>query len=58
MGGPGGSGWGGQGGCERKIEVNVKMQKSSLEGSEGWGSGSRGSVCGGGGQGGCERKLK
>ena len=37
-----GSGWGGQGGCERRrIEVFVKIQKKN------WGRG--GSGCGGGG---------
>ena len=51
-----GSGWGGQGGCERRIEVFVKIQKKKLE----WGVGGVGSsgVGGcrerGGGQGGCE----
>ena len=29
-GGPGGSGWGSQGGCERRIEVFVKIQKKKL----------------------------
>ena len=29
-------GWGGQGGCEQKIEVIVKMKKKSWRGS-GWG---------------------
>ena len=27
-----GSGWGGQGGCERRIEVFVKIQKKNLGG--------------------------
>ena len=47
----------GQGGCERRIEVFVKIQKKYIyfslggrgEGS-GWG--------GGGGQGGCERRIE
>ena len=39
-------GGGGQGGCERRIEVFVKIQKIN-------GGGGRGG--GGGGQGGCER---
>ena len=34
MGGPGGSGWGGQAGCERRIVVFVKIQKTN------WGGGS------------------
>ena len=44
-------GGGGQGGCERKIEVLVKIQKTNL-----WGGG-RGSGRGGG-QGGCERRIE
>ena len=35
----GGSGWGGQGGCERKIEVFVKIQKKNLGGGSGGGVG-------------------
>ena len=54
MGGGGGRGRG-QGGCERRIEVFVKIQKKNFLG----GGGVRGSVggvgFGGGGQGGCER---
>ena len=44
-------GGGGQGGCERRIEVFVKIQKKN------WGRrvGSRGS--GRGGQGGCNRRI-
>ena len=39
-------GWGGQGGCEQRIEVIVKMKKK-LEGVRvGWG-----------GQGGCEQRI-
>ena len=43
-------GWGGQDGCERRIEVFVKIQKK-------WGS----QVGGGdfeGGQGGCDRRIE
>ena len=44
-----GSGLGGQGGCERRIEVFVKIQKIKI----------RGGVCGGGrGQSGCERRIE
>ena len=32
---------GGQGGCERKIEVFVKIQKKKWEGGSGWGGGVR-----------------
>ena len=44
MGGPGGggSGWGGQGGCERRIEVFVKIKKKTFflgGGGWVWGSG-------------------
>ena len=36
----GGGGWGGQDGCERRIEVFVKIQKKNLGGgSEGGGVG-------------------
>ena len=51
----------GQGGCERRIEVFVKIQKKKYiffwgGGSVGGGVGGRGRVGGGGGgQGGCER---
>ena len=45
------SGWGSQGGCERRIEVFVKIQKKN----EGGGSGESGGASGWwGGQGGCE----
>ena len=37
--GSGGSGWGGQGGCERRIEVFVKIQKKKLGGVGGRGEG-------------------
>ena len=52
---------GGQGGCERRIEVFVKIQKKNWGGA---GSGGSGRVWGGGGvglvggQGGCERRIK
>ena len=42
----GGVGWDGQGGCEQRIDVIVKMQKKSRRGS-GWG-----------GQGGCEHRIE
>ena len=54
-----GVGLGGQSGCERRIEVFVKIQKKKF-----WGGGSGGSVGGvglgggGGGQGGCERRIE
>ena len=41
---------GGQGGCERRIEVFVKIQKNNLGGG--------GSVGGLGGQSGCERRIE
>ena len=47
MGGGEGSAWGGRGGCERRIEVFVKIPKKKF-----WGGGGR--VGGRGGQGGCE----
>ena len=46
-GGVRGVGLGGQGGCERRIEVFVKIQKK-------WGGGEGGGGVGLGGQGGCE----
>ena len=59
-----GSGWGvrvglgggGQGGCERRIEVFVKIQKKYFFffGGGGGCRGRGGGVGGGGGQGGCE----
>ena len=53
----GGSGWGGQGGCERRIEVFVKIPKKNL-GVGGMGeSGGGGGGLGWGGQGGCERRI-
>ena len=45
-----GLGGGGQGGCERRIEVFVKIQKKNL----GWGREGLGL----GGQGGCERRIE
>ena len=57
--------WGGgrgrsQGGCERRIEVFVKIQKKNLGGGVGGGRGVsvRGRDWGGGGQGGCERRIE
>ena len=49
MGGGGaGSGWGeGQGGCKRRIEVFVKIQKTKLGGGSGGVGGGRGRVGGG-----------
>ena len=62
MGGVRGSGWGvrmdvneGQDGCERRIEVFVKIKKKMGGGP--WGGGVRG-VRLGGGQGGCERGIE
>ena len=58
-GGVGGLGWGGgQGGCERRIEVFGTIHKKKIRGGSGgegvrWGSG----WWGGGGQGGCERNV-
>ena len=55
MGGWGGRGRG-QGGCERRIEVFVKIQKKIfLGGGRGGGSGGQWEGSGWGGQGGCER---
>ena len=51
---------GGQGGCEQRIEVFVKIKKIILFG-RGGGLGGRsggGRVWGGGGQGGCERRIE
>ena len=54
MGGVGvGGGVGGQSGCERRIEVFVKIQKKKNFG--GWGGGRLG--VGVGGQSGCERRI-
>ena len=62
-GGSGGRGRvGGQSGCERRIEVFVKIQKKNIfffGGGVGGGvGGSVGGVGLGGGQGGCERRIK
>ena len=52
--GLGGSSWWGQGGCERRIEVFVKIQKKTFFF---WGGGGVG--CGvEGGQAGCERRIE
>ena len=45
----GGVGLGGQGGCERRIEVFVKIQKKTLGGGGGGGVGRRGEGSGWGG---------
>ena len=52
----GGGGWGGQGGCERRIEVFVKIKKKI----RGWGVGSGGGWSGGQveGQGRCELRSE
>ena len=55
------SGWGGQGGCERKIEVFVKIQKGIFffwGGGGGRGVGSGGGASGWGGQGEVNEELK
>ena len=58
----GGSGWGGQSGCERRIEVFVKIQKKKWGGGgsgggvDGWVG--RGVGVGLGGQSGCERRIE
>ena len=52
MGGEG-VGLGGQGGCERRIDVFVKIQKKSGGGGSG-----RGGGVWLGGQGGCERRIE
>ena len=64
MGGGGRVGGGGQGGCERRIEVFVKIQKKNWGEVRGVGRGGGGSGWGGGGgsgwgvQGGCERRIE
>ena len=54
--------WGDQGGCERRIEVFVKIQNKKIgggSGGSGWGGGREGSGWGGeGGQGGCDRRIE
>ena len=57
LGGGGGSGWRGQGGCERRIEVFAKIQKKNGGGGSG-GSRVGGGGGGGWGQGGFERRIK
>ena len=56
-----GVGLGGQSGCERRIEIFLKIQKKKFGGGVvGDGGGGGGSVGGGGrgrGQGGCERRI-
>ena len=47
---------GGQGGCERRIEVFVKIQKNKIFLGGGGGSGGGGRLVGG--QGGCERRIE
>ena len=42
---------GGQSGCERRIEIFVKIQKKNLGGGGRWGGRGRG-------QGGCERRIE
>ena len=51
-----GSGLGGQGGCERRIEVFVKIQKKKI--SRGGGGVGGGIGVGLGGQSGCERRIE
>ena len=46
---------GGQDGCERRIEIFVKIKEKNLGGGRGRG---RGRLGGGGGQGGCERRIE
>ena len=58
-GGRWGSRWRGQGGCERRIEVFVKIQiKKFGGGGRGVGGVSGRGRVGGGGQGGCERRIE
>ena len=52
-----GSGLGGQGGCEQRIEVFVKIQKKNFLGGGGVGGGV-GVGVGLGGQSGCERRIE
>ena len=59
MGGGGSGWWGGQGGCEQRIKVFVKIQKKKFWGGVRGGGRLRGvGLVGGGGQGGCERRIK
>ena len=55
VGGGVGVGLGGQGGCERRIEVFVKIQKKN---NFFWGGGRWGVGVGLGGQSGCERRIE
>ena len=59
VGSEGGVGLGGQGGCERRIEVfgKIHKRKKFRGGGEGRGSGGEGVGLVGGGQGGCERNV-
>ena len=58
----GGAGWEGQAGCQRRIEVFVKIQKKKVYFFFGWGGGQGVQVGGGGvglgGQVGCERRIE
>ena len=61
--GGGGSGWWGQGGCEPRIEVFVKISKKKIfffcgGGVGGLGRGGGGEGSGWRGQGGCERRIE
>ena len=49
---------GGQSGCERRIEVFVKIQKKKIFFLGGWGGGRWGVGVGLGGQSGCERRIE
>ena len=51
-------GGGGQGGCEQRIKVFVKIQKKILFWGGGGGGRGGGWVGGWGGQGGCEQRIK
>ena len=54
----GGGSESGQGGCERRIEVFLKIQKKKKLGGGGVGGSVGGVGLGGGGQGGCERRIE
>ena len=59
MGGSGGGvGFGGQGGCERRIEVFVKIQKKKKSGGRGGVGSGVGEGSGWGGHDGCERRIE
>ena len=50
---------GGQGGCERRIEVFVKIKKKKkIGGGGGWVGSGRGDVRGGGSRSGCEQRIE